>query len=207
MERFAKCSLAFGAATSRSRDTLKLYDALKLIGATDVTCDDALRSAWIQSVSSFDFFLHEIVATEAVFRSKNRLATRNISLPLEATIIEDDIDRHIAIETHIRLGNSYKAFVAPSKLAEVLACFTSDPWEKIVKEFNAATGENNTTKQLKETLGNIWDRRNKIAHEADINPTLSGVELWPMFRVDVNFTIDFIIKLATCIPEVISKPL
>ena len=56
-------------------------------------------------------------------------------------------------------------------------------------------------------LKSVWKRRNQIAHEADVNPALAGVSLWPIDKIDTNITINFIAIIAEHLPKVIAEPL
>lgn len=206
MSRFQGCNDVFAHAITRSRDMIQLFSGLSHI-RRDPANDDALRAAYFQAVSSFDFYVHEIVAIEASHRFRNAIPTRNILLPMEITMISLEEDRYIAVDANIRERNSYKAFVDPQKLSEVLSCFCDKPWDVIVDVHNALHGDGVDRNSLVGQLKNIWKRRNKIAHEADVNPTLSGVSLWPIDRADTEITVDFVEKLARCLPDVISRTL
>jgi RiboL-PSP-HEPN len=50
-------------------------------------------------------------------------------------------------------------------------------------------------KDIKQQLDSIVDRRNKIAHEADINPTFNIGNRWDIDEVLVSEAVDFIEKL------------
>lgn len=61
-----------------------------------------------------------------------------------------------------------------------------------------------TAEQIKGQLKSIWKRRNQIAHEADVNPTLAGIRLWPIDKPDTELTISFILEVGEQLPHVIS---
>jgi hypothetical protein len=204
MERFIACTEAFSAALIRAREMLDLFDALKLMKANQLVCDDALRAAWIQMVSSFDYHNHEVFAIEAAYRHANSIAAKRIAVPLEILAIKSDDDRQIFFDQHYRESISYKSFVSYDKILEAAACFTDGPAAKIVADFNSADGENMSGETIKSTLNSIWNRRNRIAHEADINPTMAGVELWPIYRDDVAFSISFVERLAQSVKMAIA---
>lgn len=209
MERFGDAIRAFEHAMDRARQMIKLYEALEALRHGDPANDDALRSAYFQAVSSFDFFVHEIALIEAKYRFEAGVRTRNISLPMEVMTIVDDEERLNAAAANVRQANSYKAFVDPAKLAELLSCYCEKPWRKIIARLNEdeegqiSYEENSVKGQLK----SIWKRRNQIAHEADVNPTLAGVSLWPIDKQDTEFTISFIVRLGEKLPFVISQVL
>lgn len=209
MVRFDNAITTFQHAISRSVEMISLYDALVALRRNQPENDDALRSAYFQVVSSFDFLAHEIAAIEGRFRFESSLPTRNLSLPMEIITITDVVDRVNAAEIKIRHVNSFKAFVDPGKLAEMLSCYCEQPWEKIADAYNLPRDENDkkTAEDLKTRLKNIWKRRNQIAHEADVNPTMAGISLWPITKEDTQLTVEFIKELGECLPTVISQPL
>ena len=206
MDRFETCNEAFAHAVSRARDMCQLYSGLSHL-RDDPSNDDVLRAACFQAVSSFDFYVHEVVATEASHRFRNSLPTRNIVLPMEITMISDSVERFDAVDLHVRESHSYKTFVDPKKLSEILSCFCESPWNLIVEKHNEMHGEGVDKRTLMAQLKTIWKRRNKIAHEADVNPTLSGISLWPIDLTDADITVAFVKKLGQCLPDVISQPL
>lgn len=209
MERFSDAIATFEHAIERARQMVSLYDALVALRPREPANDDALRSAYFQTVSSFDFFAHEIAAVEAKHRFTNAIRTRNITLPMEVITHTDEEGRINAADEHIRQSNSYRAFVDPAKLAEVLSCYRSRPWQEICARVNQANdaASQRTIDQIKSQLKNIWRRRNQIAHSADVNPALAGIGLWPINKEDTELTIEFIRELGVQLPFVISQPI
>ncbi|WP_312118679.1 HEPN domain-containing protein [Kosakonia cowanii] len=209
MNRFIDALSTFEHAISRSDEMVSLYDALVALRRNEPSNDDALRSAYFQVVSSFDFLAHEIAAIEGRFRFESSFSTRNLSLPMEIITISNTPERIDAAELEIRKINSYKAFVDPGKLAEMLSCYCHEPWGKIEAAYNStkADPDKRTAADLKDRLKKIWKRRNQIAHEADVNPAMAGISLWPITKEDTQLTISFIKDLGGCLPRVISQPL
>ena len=68
-------------------------------------------------------------------------------------------------------------------------------------------GERRAPEHIKGQLKSVWKRRNQIAHEADVNPALAGVSLWPIDKIDTEITIDFIFSIGVHMAKVISEPL
>ncbi|KKI22243.1 hypothetical protein [Sphingomonas sp. Ag1] len=209
MERFEDAQATFSHALERARQMISLFDALSALRPHEPANDDALRSAYFMAVSSFDFFAHELAAVEAKHRFTNGLKTRNIHLPMEVMTIGDSDTRIGAAEAHVRQANSYRAFVDPAKLAELLACYCLKPWDKLAQHINdgVPADDQRSAEDLKGQLKSIWKRRNQIAHEADVNPTLAGVSLWPIDKVDTEITITFIGALAEHLPKVFAVDL
>lgn len=209
MERFSGAISTFEHAIDRARQMVSLFDALNALRPGQAANDDALRSAYFLAVSSFDFFAHELAAIEAKHRFSNGHRTRRIHLPMELMTIGDGDARISAAETHVRQTNSYKAFVDPGKLAELLSCYCDKPWERLSALVNSSLPETErrAIEDLKGHLRSIWKRRNQIAHEADVNPTLAGVSLWPIDKIDTELTIEFISSLGQHLPTVFSETL
>ena len=58
-------------------------------------------------------------------------------------------------------------------------------------------------KDIKQQLSLIVDRRNKIAHEADIDPTLSLGNRWPIDELLVNEAVDFLEQVVESIHKIL----
>jgi hypothetical protein len=99
--------------------------------------------------------------------------------------------------------------VDPAKLAELLSCYCLKPWDRLAILINSGLPETErkSPEHIKGQLKSVWKRRNQIAHEADVNPTLAGVSLWPIDKVDTEITISFISSIGAHMPKVISEPL
>lgn len=194
MPRFDPCLERFEHAISRSREMINLFAALNLIRVAPEN-DDALRAAYFQAVSSFDLLVHDALLAEVEHRARNRFPTRKVDVPLDLIGIADADERVGMIVDHVRKGNSYKSFVDPAKLSEALSCIFEEPWPKIAEKFSERKGTVAPVDELKGQLKSIWGRRNKIAHEADINPVLAGISLWPIDAEDTNLTVDFLYDL------------
>ncbi|TXN22345.1 hypothetical protein [Methylobacterium sp. WL9] len=164
MERFEGATTTFVHAMDRARQMISLFDALSALRPREPANDDALRSAYFLAVSSFDFFAHELAAVEAKHRFTNGLKTRNIHLPMEVMTIIDIDTRISTAEAHVRQANSYKAFVDPGKLAEMLSCYCQRPWDNLAARINAALPEieRRSADDIKGQLKSIWKRRIKL---------------------------------------------
>jgi hypothetical protein len=139
---------------------------------------DMLRAAVVLCVSAFDFLIHELYRVEVLARLKSGRSVRRLHIPFEAAIAGSS-DLEALIEAHVRDVNSYKSFVDPAKFAEAMGCFVDSPWEKI------AVKSGSDADSLKRRVRSVYRWRNRIAHEADINPTLSGIMLFAIIKSDV----------------------
>jgi len=178
MDEFSNLESTFRSSIVRSKALCDLQDYLakNYSGALDST--DMLRASLVLSVSAFDYLVHEIIRIETIRRFKLKRSIDRINIPFN--ILNSDVsDIETRLDAHVREVNSYKSFVDPGKFSEAIGCFVSTPWEKIATEMGISAD------QIKSRVRAIYRWRNRIAHEADINPVLSGIELWPIDKFDV----------------------
>lgn len=156
--------------------------------------DEILRAEWVARVSALDLYVHELVAQRMLlvfdgllpktpaydaFRIPNETADR---IRLAATASE--ARSAFELETLRQLG--YLTFQDPDKIADgIRLCSKIELWNAVAVH-QGATEQTKTkkAKSLKNTLSAIVDRRNKIAHEGDLQPTLP-IEPWPISQGDV----------------------
>lgn len=100
------------------------------------------------------------------------------------------------IEAEIRSKHAYLSFLHPEKVADAIRLFSSVKlWDEVGKELGT------TPKKIKTSLVLIVDRRNKIAHEADIDPSYPG-QRWPIDSALVQSTLDNLEAIARAIFKV-----
>jgi len=100
------------------------------------------------------------------------------------------------IEGDIREQHGYLAFQHPNKIADAIRCVSDVKlWEEVGIRLGLPAGP------VKERLVLIVERRNKIAHEADVDPTYGT--LWPVHSTDVIGVIDFLDRVASAIDEIV----
>lgn len=180
-----------------------LHTSLISLTTPVVDVSDILRSQIVLAVSALDSFMHDVVrigmlevaqgrrsATEKYNNFKMRLQTINEFT--SGTCFYQCLEREI-LQQH-----SYVSFQAPGKIAEALnyVCDISI-WDKYGKHIGL------DAKTAKAELSLIVDRRNKIAHEADYDPTF-GSTRWPINKQDVDDAVEKIRKLCFFIFDVIS---
>lgn len=174
---------AFDASLARVRHLHGLHDALKNRVTSAVDLSDLLRAEIVMSVSALDHYIHEISRkgmiecwtgrrsiTQAFEKFPIPIAqTRDLAStnPATATAILDGI---------IREKHGYESFQKPTKIADAIRLFCSvDLWKEVGRILSQSPSD------VKATLGLIIDRRNKIAHEADVDPSYPN-QLWPVDR-------------------------
>ena len=162
---------SFKENISRIRHLLALHDTLSSTLTNVVDLSDMLRSQVVMIVSSLDHYVHEIVfegmvdivngrrpATEAFDRFQIDLRS-SLSITRSINAIQD-------LEQCIRARLSYQSFQKSKRISDGISLFSkSKIWKPISKALNDKS--ENVTRRL----DLLVDRRNKIAHEADIDPT------------------------------------
>jgi len=173
-----------------------IFDHLQKVAPPALNCDDVLRSAVVLVTSSFDLLIHDIFREEAIYRLSMGIEISSLRIPFNSLLVKDQ-ELVATLSESIKRDHSHKSFIAPDKLSECLSVIVPSPWDKIAD----VLGEPSKSAKLK--LRQIVDLRNRIAHEADVNPNYSGIELWPIYPGDVDESILYIKKLGAAVLSVI----
>jgi hypothetical protein len=173
--------------------------------------DELLRAEWVARVSALDLYVHEFVAQRmlqifeksrpappAFMTFKVPLATldriRSATTPFEASL---------AFDLEVRKQHSLLTFQDPEKIADALRiCSTIELWNTIAM-FNGATEQTKIAhaKMLKRQLSQIVERRNKIAHEGDLQPGFPRTP-WPITQPDLTFVSTFLRSLVAAMESI-----
>lgn len=168
---------------------------------------DILRSQIVLAVSAMDCYFHDLCeeAMLYIFENKN-FSTNNsfknftISIDTLHQIINTNvvIEKRFFLSKEIKRKNGFKSFQDPKNISEALSYIgVSKVWMKI----GNALGKEST--DIQNQLSLIISRRNQIAHESDINPTLGIGEKYYIDGNIVNETIEFIKTIVNNIEQII----
>ena len=98
------------------------------------------------------------------------------------------------IKSELSVRNSYFSFQSPEKISEAINSFSSIKiWKEIASQTMLGDSDD-----IQRRLSLIVDRRNKIAHEADCDPT-DATSRWAITKQDTNEAIEFIEKIGIAI--------
>jgi len=102
------------------------------------------------------------------------------------------------LESEIRERLGYQSFQQADKIADAIR-YISDKklWDEVAIKMRKPA------KEMKQQLNSIVDRRNKIAHEADIDPTFNIGNRWNIDETLVGNAVDFIEELVESIHQVL----
>lgn len=159
-------------------------------GAVDLS--DLLRSQIVLTVSALDHFIHVYVRKGmlAIYNNQRPLTIQfeNFNLPISLILHSSGRPTNISIDDIIREKHSWQSFQDPDKIADAIRLISSiELWKELGIKFQQKP------QTIKRNLKLIVDRRNKIAHEADMDPSYPG-QKFGISTSDVNYTIDFIEK-------------
>ena len=172
--------------------------------AVDLT--DLLRAQIVMIVSALDHYIHEITRVgmlEAYDGTRSQTgAFLRFQVTLEAAmkgIFESS--ENAWLDTEIRERHGYLAFQHPDKIADAVRHFSScELWPSVAEQLNL------TPDDVKNRLRAIINRRNQIAHEADLDPSYPGADnRWPISPSDITSTLDFILDVCAAIDSVVNE--
>jgi restriction system protein len=170
---------------------------------------DFYRAAWVQAVSAIDHWFHQ-----ELFRRVADLASEDgLGMPYQLTKFElplvkveavrrGTITLADAVEEHVRAKWADASLQNPRKISEALKLVTEeDIWAKAAVQLNEwHHGRTSLTAQtLKKQYVSITERRNKIAHDADL---LDG-DLKHRRPISDADAIDWIERIALAIARVL----
>lgn len=163
---------------------------------TEAIClDELLRAEIVLSVSALDCYVHDLVRigmtrefTIPTTTASNAFLNFGVSLGFVKSIIvsTSDADKHALIDQEIRRLHGFRTFQTADNIAQSLSLIgITAVWDKVGSALGMPAVD------VKTRLNIIVDRRNRIAHEGDINPTMGiGVKYaidFSMVRDAVNF--------------------
>lgn len=195
----------FHANLDRARDLLGLAQSLGAQTTTVLDLSDLMRAALVLGVGAFDHFVHEIarkgiLETAAGTRAETE-AYRKFPIPLG---IAHKAGSHPLWAQHldgeVRQKHSWLSFQEPNKVAEAIRLVSQKAlWQEVGIILNCQPED------AKAQLKLVVDRRNKIAHEADMDPTSPGMR-WPMTHRIATEALDTLEKIGSAIFTVVVTP-
>jgi RiboL-PSP-HEPN len=194
----------FRISIARVRDLIAVHNSLKAQASSVLDLSDMLRASLVLAVSALDYYIHEVVRigmleihrgqrTEPPAFSRFQISLGSARVGINAG---QNIDSWL--EDEIRQRHSYKSFQQPDIIADGIRLISD---KKLWEEVSINMGS--PAKDIKQQLSLIVDRRNKIAHETDIDPTLSIGNRWPIDELLVNEAVDFLEQVVESIHKIL----
>lgn len=166
----------FRKNTVSARQMVGLFVSFRTTTTAALDTSDLLRNALVGAVSALDHLVHEVVrmgvleiASGARPKAKG---TAKFSVSL-VNVIPRPSD-FAWLDAEIRQKHGWLSFQDPDKIADAVRLISDcELWNVIASALGAQTPD------IKNRLKLIVDRRNKIAHEADADPSAYG-QKWPI---------------------------
>lgn len=178
------------------RKTHLISTSMNVPTSSIVDTSPILRSCIVLSISALDHLIHElaIIGMCEIFNGTrivtNKYNDFNITLGFMTSITA--VPPLITFESEIRRRLGWQTFQRSDKIKDAIALFNSiQLWQQV----SVAMADTETN--IKNRLNLIVDRRNMIAHEADIEPIYKTKRT--ISNADITGSIDFIEKLGTTI--------
>jgi len=197
----------FRISIVRGRDLIAVHNSLKAQVSSVLDLSDMLRAALVLAVSALDYYIHEVVRIGMLEIHRGlrpeppAFSGFEISLGSARAGINAGQNIDSWLEDEIRQRLSYKSFQKPDNIVKAVLLISN---KKLWKEVSINMGRlAKDAEDIKNQLSLIVDRRNKIAHEADIDPSYPIGDRWPIDELLVNEAVDFIEQVVESIHNIL----
>ena len=164
-----------------------------------IDLSDILRAEVVLAVSALDHYVHELARLGMLECWRGARAPTDafgkfqIPASTVSSLLINSAQAESIFENEVRSKHSFLTFQQPDKIADAVRLFSSTSlWDNVGMQLGT------TGKLSKSALAIVIDRRNKIAHEADIDPSYPG-QRWPIDRALVEDILDTIEKTVRAI--------
>lgn len=175
--------------------------------------EEVLRAEWVARVSALDLYVHELVCQRmvsifsGVFPPTIQFNKFKVTVETARRIAtaQSQADAIAAFDLDVRQQLGILCFQMPDKVADAIRlCSPVDLWNSVALNLGASESEKvDRAKAIKKSLSLIVERRNKIAHEGDLQPTLPRLP-WPIDEASLATVRDFIDGLVRSIDASVS---
>ncbi|MEQ9670236.1 HEPN domain-containing protein [Coleofasciculus sp. G2-EDA-02] len=119
-------------------------------------------------------------------------------LPVILNSVLNRLNNASWLEDEVRERLSYQSFQQPEKIADAIRLISDKKlWEEVAQKLGRSA------KDVKQQLSAIVDRRNKIAHEADIDPTYNIGSRWYINEILVSDAVNFVEQVVESIHQIL----
>ena len=193
----------FRVNIARVRNLRVIYNALNVQTTAVIDLSDILRSELVMAVSALDLYIHEIVRLGMleVYRGTRPETSAflrfQISLEGVRQAVSDPTNDNW-LDNEIRERHGWRSFQQAKPIADVIRLISDIKlWEQVSNYLGMPAQE------IRQQLNLIADRRNKIVHEADMDPTPYDTQ-WPIDEALVDDAINFIEQIAETIHDLLT---
>ncbi len=186
---------------ARARALCDVAQSLEGMTTRVVDLSDLYRAALVLGVSALDHFVHEFVRVGMldVHRGVRPSTDAHLNFKVPLSAAREAVTTHPLdswLDEAVRDAHSWLSFQQPDKIADAIRLVSSVKlWEEVGSRLASPA------KQVKLQLTAIVDRRNKIAHEADLDPTDPG-QRWPIDEMLVRDALSYVERVTVAIDAV-----
>lgn len=173
--------------------------------------DELLRAEWVARVSALDLYIHELVAQRMleIFEVRRSPSPAYLKFQISNETLSrirsaaTNAEAAAAFDLEVRNHLSYMTFQDPEKIADgIRLCSAVELWNEIALHCGATPATKNAiAKDLKQQLSLVIRRRNGIAHEGDLQPSIPREPL-PISQADLIVVGNLIEKIVKAIDKV-----
>ena len=204
----------FQGAWERANQLSVFYAYLVKHLAGALRPDELLRAEWVARISALDLYVHELVCQRMleIFERGGKESASFLRFQVcnetlfriraAATLI----DASAAFELEVRSKMGILTFQDPEKIDDGIRLISDvELWNEIAV-LQGATPAFKTAqaKSIKRGLSLLVDRRNKIAHEGDLQPGVLRTP-WPISRDDLQHVTATILGIVEAIDQVVNN--
>jgi hypothetical protein len=190
----------FQTNLARARTLSGVAESIGALTTPAIDVTDIHRASLVLAVSALDYFVHEFVRLGMleIHRGQRPATETNLAFKVPIVAVRTglaNLTQDDWLDEAVREAHSWQSFQHPDKIADAIRLVSPIKlWQQVANEI----GSDATA--VKARLIVIVDRRNKIAHEADMDPTNPGSQ-WPISGALVKDALDFI----DCVVQAIYK--
>ncbi len=192
----------FRASIQRVRDLHALYNYFSTATTPALDLSDLLRAQIVLCVSALDFYIHELTRLGMIEIIEGKRAATPAFLRFRASL--DGVMTGMQpgatsawLDAEVRTQHSLLSFQQADKVADAIRLIsTVELWNDVGVRLQTPAND------IKNNLQLVVQRRNKIAHEADIDPSYPGLR-WPITSADVTSATDFVERICETIHQVV----
>lgn len=193
----------FHASMDRVRDLHALHNYFHANTTVALDISDLLRAQIVLCVSALDYYVHELtrMGMIEIFEAKRPQTAAFLRFPVTVDGVTLAMQPGAGsgwLDTAVRSRHSILSFQQPDNIADAIRLFSEVRlWDEVGSRLGMPA------KEIKDRLRLIVQRRNQIAHEADLDPSYPGVR-WPISPADVTSATDFVTQVCEAIHQVVS---
>lgn len=173
--------------------------------------EEILRAEWVGRVAALDLFVHELVAQRIVEVFEGRRAAtdsyKKFMLPNETVgrirAAPNPDDARAAFDLEVRRQLGLITYQGHESIADGIRMVSSvELWNGVAAYLGTPPADvNKRAKALRGQLSMIVERRNKIAHEGDMQPAAPRLP-WPISQADLQTVSGFILQVVGAIDAI-----